>query len=65
LLEKNKVPFGIVVQSVVGVTKLKDPTSHPVPNRTQDIDSKFVKGYTYEVGQTIMILDYERQLHAS
>jgi chemotaxis signal transduction protein len=65
LLEKNKAPFGIVVDSVVGVTKLEDPTAHPAPNRARDIDPKFIKGYIYEVCQTIMIHDYERLLHAS
>jgi len=40
LLKKNKFPFGIAVDSVVGVIKLGDPTLHPVLNRTQETLTK-------------------------
>jgi purine-binding chemotaxis protein CheW len=64
LLEENKVPFGIVVDSVVRMTKLEDLTSPLAPDRTQGLEPKFVKGFIYEEDQEIMILDFERLLHA-
>ena len=62
LLEEKKVPFGITVDSVVKMTKLEEPT--PAFGKTQDIDQKYVKGMAYEDDQEILILDFERLLHA-
>jgi len=62
LLEENNNPFGIIVDSVVKMTKLEDPTA--VPEKTQGIDPKYVKGIVYEDDQEIVIFDFERLLHA-
>ena len=62
LLEVNKNPLGIVVDSVVRMTKLEDPsTGQP---KAQGVDAKFIRGLAYEGEQEIMILDSERLLHA-
>ena len=62
LLEENKMPFGIVVDSVIKMTSLEDPA--PAPEKVRGIDPKFVKGFAYEEDQEIMVLDFERLLHA-
>jgi purine-binding chemotaxis protein CheW len=62
LLEENKMCFGIIVDSVAKMTTLADPVS--APEKVQEIDPKFVKGITQEDDQDIMILDFERLLHA-
>jgi purine-binding chemotaxis protein CheW len=62
LLEENGVPFGIIVDSVVKMAKLEDPTN--VPEKSRDIETKFMKGIVVEDEQDIVILDFERLLHA-
>jgi purine-binding chemotaxis protein CheW len=62
LLEENKIPFGIVVDSVVRMTHLEEPTV--AAEKVQGIDPKYVKGFVYEEDQEVMILDFERLLHA-
>lgn len=62
LLEENSESFGIIVDSVVKMTPLVDPTGPP--EKTQGIEPKFVKGVVHEDDQEIMILDFERLLHA-
>lgn len=62
LLEENKVPLGITVDSVVKMAKL--PESAPGPGTLDDIDAGYVKGITYDDDQEILILDFERLLHA-
>ncbi len=61
LLEENKVPFGISVDSVVKMANL--PASTPGSGKSDEVDEKFVKGVTYEDDQEILILDFERLLH--
>ncbi len=62
LLEENKMPFGIVVDSVVKMTKHEE---QPAPReKVQGIDLQFVKGYIYDEDRQIMILDFERLFHA-
>jgi purine-binding chemotaxis protein CheW len=62
LLEENKVPFGIVVDSVMRMTRLDEPAV--APEKVRGVDPKYVKGFAYEEGQEIMILDFERLFHA-
>ncbi len=62
LLEEKGTPFGIVVDSVMRMTSLEDPAA--APEKVQDIDPRFVKGFSSEEDQEIMILDFERLLHA-
>jgi purine-binding chemotaxis protein CheW len=62
LLEENKVPFGIVVDSVMRMTDLDEPAA--APERVRGVDPKYVKGFAYEEDQEIMILDFERLFHA-
>ncbi len=62
LLEENSVPFGIIVDSVLRMMSLEEPTA--LPEKVQGIDPKYVKGFTYEGDREIMILDFERLLHA-
>ncbi len=62
LLEENRQSFGIVVDSVVKMTNLEDPV--PAPEKTAGIDPQCVKGFSFDEDQEIMILDFERLLHA-
>ncbi len=62
LLEEKGMPFGIVVDSVMRMTNLEDPEA--APEKAQGIDPKYVKGFSFEEDQEIMILDIERLLHA-
>ena len=62
LLEANKNPFGIIVDSVVKMTPLTSLTASTA--KPQGVDPKFVQGLVYEDDQEIMILDGERLLHA-
>jgi len=62
LLEENKTSFGIIVDSVVKMTKMEDPASPPTA--ITGIDSKHIKGIVLDDDQEIMILDFERLLHA-
>ncbi len=62
LLEENEMPFGIVVDSVMRMTSLEEPTV--APEKVQGIDPKYIKGFSNEEEQDIMILDFERLLHA-
>lgn len=64
LLEENKAPFGIIVDSVVKMTKLEEPVAGAAPAIAQGLDAKYIKGLVYEEDQKIMILDFERLLHA-
>jgi len=62
LLEVNKNPFGIVVDTVVKMTPLTSPA--PGVAKLQGVDPKFIQGLVYEDDREIMILDGERLLHA-
>ncbi len=62
LLEENSMPFGIVVDSVIGMMSLDGPTA--APEKVRGLDPKYVKGFSYEEDQEIIILDFERLLHA-
>ncbi len=62
LLEDNNVPFGIAVDSIVRMTNLEEPTT--APEKGRGIDPKYFKGVAYEGDQEIMVLDFERLLHA-
>lgn len=62
LLEESDIPFGIIVDSVVKMAKLEDPTR--VPEKSREIETKFMKGIVVEDEQDIVILDFERLLHA-
>jgi hypothetical protein len=44
------------------MTKFKEPTR--TTPMTQGIDQKYVQGSAFEEDQEIMILDFERLLHA-
>jgi purine-binding chemotaxis protein CheW len=62
LLEENNVPVGIVVDSVMRMTSIDEIVASP--EKAAGIDPKYVKGFAYEADQEIMILDFERLLHA-
>ncbi len=62
LLEENRAPFGIVVDSVVKMAKLEEQATRT--RNTGDIDPKFVRGVVSENDQEILVLDFERLLHA-
>jgi len=62
LLEENGFPFGIIVDSVVKMAKLEEPIK--ASEKSQEIESKYVKGIVVEDEQDIVILDFERLLHA-
>jgi purine-binding chemotaxis protein CheW len=62
LLQVNEESFGIIVDSVVKMTKLEEIA--PTPEKTQGIDPKYIKGVVYEEDQEILIFDFERLFHA-
>ncbi|HSQ78515.1 MAG TPA: chemotaxis protein CheW [Nitrospirota bacterium] len=62
LLEENSVPFGIVVDSVMRMMSLEEPVT--APEKVRGVDPKYVRGFSHEENQEIMILDFERLLHA-
>jgi chemotaxis signal transduction protein len=62
LLEENKASFGVIVDSVVKMTKMEDPVAPPA--KLTGIDPKHVKGIVLDEDQEILILDFERLLHA-
>ena len=62
LLEVNKNPFGIVVDTVVKMTPLASLAAGM--NKPQGVDPTFIQGIVLEDGREIMILDGERLLHA-
>jgi len=62
LLEENKAPFGIIVDSVVKMAKLEAPSA--VPKKIQGVEMNYIQGIVYEDDQEILILDFERLLHA-
>lgn len=62
LLEVNKMLFGITVDSVVKMTKLEEPSA--APGKIQGMEEKYIQGVVYENDQEILILDFERLLHA-
>ncbi len=62
LLRENKIPFGIIVDGVMKMTKLEEQAA--APEKVRGIDAKYVKGFVYDEDREIMILDFERLLHA-
>ncbi len=62
LLEEKGISFGIIVDSVVKMMNLEDPTA--APEKLQEFETKYVKGIVVEDEQDIVILDFERLLHA-
>jgi purine-binding chemotaxis protein CheW len=62
LLEENKVPFGIRVDSVVKMSKLEEQPA--AAEQVQGIDRTVVKGIVHEEEQEVLILDFERLFHA-
>ncbi len=64
LLEENKAPFGIIVDTVVKMATLEAPAPVPVSGNVQGIEVKYIQGIVFEGDQEIVILDFERLLHA-
>ena len=62
LLEENKRPFGISVDSVIKMALLEEQPAPP--EKVQGIDHKYVKGFVYDEDHEIMTLDFERLFHA-
>jgi purine-binding chemotaxis protein CheW len=62
LLEESRAPYGIVVDSVMRMTSLDEPVA--AAEKVRGIDPKYVKGFSYDEDREIMILDFERLLHA-
>ncbi len=62
LLEERGVPFGIIADTVVKMAKFEELAGAPA--KTAGIDPTCVKGTVFEDDQEIMILNFERLLHA-
>jgi len=62
LLEENKVPFGITVDSVVKMSVLQDPEGQA--QAVKGMNMQFVKGMQYEEDQEIILISFERLFHA-
>lgn len=55
----------IVADCVAKMTRLEESGPYEAQDTTQKIGTKYVKGIAYEDDQVILILDFERLLHAS
>lgn len=62
LLEDKNVRFGIVVDGILNMAPLDDPAE--TPKKMDGIDTKFVKGIIKMEEHDVIILDYERLIHA-
>ena len=62
LLEVNNTPFGIVVDAVVKMALMEDPSGAMVTSAP--VDPQFVKAVVQEDNQDVMILDFERLFYA-
>lgn len=62
LLEEKNIPFGIVVDSVLKMALLTEPTE--APKNTGGIDPRYVKGIAKTEDHDVIILDFERLIHA-
>ncbi|HTG00766.1 MAG TPA: chemotaxis protein CheW [Nitrospirota bacterium] len=62
LLEENKSAFGIVVDAVVKMASMEDPSGALVT--AAPIDPQFVKAIIRDDNQDVMILDFERLFYA-
>ncbi len=62
LLEDKNIPFGFTVDSVLKMAALSEPSE--VPKKMDDIDPKYVKGLVNVEDQDIILLDFERLIHA-
>jgi len=62
LLQESDRPFGITVDSVVKMSKLEDLAEAPA--EIKGINPKLVKGIRTEDDQEIILLSFERLLHA-
>jgi len=62
LLEEKKNAFGITVDSVLRMITLDDASI--VPAQPQGIDTRYVIGCVTHEEQEVVILDFERLLHA-
>jgi purine-binding chemotaxis protein CheW len=62
LLEENKNFFGITVDSVVKMAKLEEPSA--TPEKIQGMEMNYIQGVVLEDDQEILVLDFERLLHA-
>lgn len=55
----------IIVDCVAKMTRLEESGPYEAQDTKQKIGTKHVKGIAYEDDQEILILDFERLLHAS
>lgn len=62
LLEEKKLPFGIVVDRVVKMTRLEEQAA--APEKGQGVDPRYVKGFVTDEDHKVWILDFERLFHA-
>jgi purine-binding chemotaxis protein CheW len=62
LVEENGAPFGITVDSVVKMSMMEETAA--TADKIQGIEPRYVKAIVYDDDQEIMILDFERLLHA-
>ena len=62
LIEEKSASFGITVDNVLRMITIDDASI--VPGLQQDIDPKYMTGVAAYEGQEIVILDFERLLHA-
>jgi purine-binding chemotaxis protein CheW len=61
LLEEKGRPFGIVVDTILKMTKLEEQAV--AAEKIQGVDPRYVKGLVYDEDHEAMILDFERLLH--
>lgn len=62
LLEENKIPFGIVVDTVVKMAMIEDPSGARAT--ATPVDPQFIKGVVQDDDEDVIILDFERLFHA-
>ena len=62
LLEENNMPFGVIADGVVRMTRLEEQPASP--EKVQGIDLRYVKGCVTDEDHEALILDFERLFHA-
>ncbi len=62
LLEEHQIPLGILVDSVIKMTKLDEPSGDAA--ETSVVDPQYIKGIVSDNDQEVVILDFERLFHA-
>jgi len=62
LLEEKGTPVGIIVDSVLKMASLEEPTDKP--NKSEGLDPAYIRGIVKADDQDVILLDMEKVIHA-